>query len=231
MQRVTEPELMQDLFQVQAYAENDFSEVNEKFLGAVEKCINKFRKTLDSSVLMIDLGCGPGQISEKIACRWPKANVIGVDDSQEMLNFARRRKNLNPKASLLEGLSYRKVNISSIAKGTNGLLKCADVVVSNSLIHHIHDPKIFWDCLMNISKKGSIHFHRDLRRPDSYQEAISLQKKYMPDAPAILSRDFLASLKAAFTVNEIKSQLYLYKFKNFDVIEVDDRYLDIIGFL
>lgn len=36
-----------------------------------------------------DLGCGPGQLTALLAERWPKAQVLGVDSSAEMIEAAR----------------------------------------------------------------------------------------------------------------------------------------------
>jgi trans-aconitate 2-methyltransferase len=40
---------------------------------------------------VIDLGCGPGNITEWLKGRWPKARITGVDSSLEMLASARER--------------------------------------------------------------------------------------------------------------------------------------------
>ncbi|GAA2473411.1 methyltransferase domain-containing protein [Terrabacter carboxydivorans] len=39
--------------------------------------------------LVVDLGCGPGELTLGLAERWPGARVIGVDSSPEMLERAR----------------------------------------------------------------------------------------------------------------------------------------------
>jgi trans-aconitate 2-methyltransferase len=39
---------------------------------------------------VVDLGCGPGPLTLSMAKRWPKARIIGVDSSAEMLERARR---------------------------------------------------------------------------------------------------------------------------------------------
>jgi trans-aconitate 2-methyltransferase len=41
--------------------------------------------------LVVDLGCGPGNATELIAEHWPKALVIGVDSSPNMIAAARER--------------------------------------------------------------------------------------------------------------------------------------------
>lgn len=40
--------------------------------------------------IVVDLGCGPGALTLALAKRWPKARIIGVDSSAEMLDQARR---------------------------------------------------------------------------------------------------------------------------------------------
>jgi trans-aconitate 2-methyltransferase len=39
--------------------------------------------------LVIDLGCGPGNLTAALAARWPAARVLGVDSSPEMIEAAR----------------------------------------------------------------------------------------------------------------------------------------------
>ena len=38
---------------------------------------------------VVDLGCGPGQLTARLADRWPDATVVGVDSSPEMIAKAR----------------------------------------------------------------------------------------------------------------------------------------------
>ena len=228
MKRVTEPELMRDKKQVKAYVEADFSLTEENL---VEQLSQELRKKEDfcSDSLIIDLGCGPGNISEKISSRWKQVRVIGVDDSEEMLKEAIKRSKLGVFNVSSEKLSYKQENISSIANGKSTLINCADVVVSNSVFHHIHEPSVFFHALLNISKNGALHFHRDLRRPSTYEKALAIQNKYLKDAPSIIRRDFLASLLAAHTSEEVNRYFKKFNFNHFSVTEVEDKYIDIIG--
>lgn len=45
----------------------------------------------DGPALVVDLGCGSGAHTLELAQRWPRARVVGVDYSGEMLGQARRR--------------------------------------------------------------------------------------------------------------------------------------------
>ena len=39
---------------------------------------------------VVDLGCGPGNLTALLAARWPGARVVGLDSSREMVETARR---------------------------------------------------------------------------------------------------------------------------------------------
>jgi trans-aconitate 2-methyltransferase len=39
---------------------------------------------------VVDLGCGPGQLTASLASRWPDADVLGIDSSVEMIAAAQR---------------------------------------------------------------------------------------------------------------------------------------------
>ena len=67
MHRVTEPELMTAPDQVQAYAEADFSSSDKDFVYQLAQFVEEIGIVVNSKTLIIDLGCGPGNISQKIA--------------------------------------------------------------------------------------------------------------------------------------------------------------------
>jgi len=48
------------------------------------------RVPLEQAERVVDLGCGPGNSTALLRERWPRARVIGVDNSPEMLERARR---------------------------------------------------------------------------------------------------------------------------------------------
>jgi trans-aconitate 2-methyltransferase len=47
------------------------------------------RIPLDNPAHVVDLGCGPGNSTELLRRRWPRAAVVGVDNSAEMLAAAK----------------------------------------------------------------------------------------------------------------------------------------------
>jgi len=46
------------------------------------------RIRVDSATAVVDLGCGPGNLTAMLAERWPAADVIGVDSSADMVASA-----------------------------------------------------------------------------------------------------------------------------------------------
>ncbi len=229
MRRVTEPELMTSSDQVLAYSQADFSETENDVISRVSELVRNIGLKVNERTTIVDLGCGPGNISEKISIFWPNARVFGLDDSRAMLDRANERKKLTISKATFRNLFYRKVNIASIAKGNNRFSQSADIVVSNSLMHHIHKTEIFFDALENISKKGAIHFHRDLRRPLNLQQLQEIERKHLSKAPSILKKDFRASLNASYTLDELEYFIYSRGLSGLKLFSVGDRYLDLIG--
>ena len=225
MKRTPEPELMETPSQVKAYAEADFSKSDSMVVKGLENYLKKERKTLNKSDVILDIACGPGNISERIAKNWPFVKVVGIDGSKEMLNQAEKKlyKSFN------RNLSYELVEINSIATGEKHFPTKADVLVSNSALHHFHDPYKFWNALKKLGKKKCIHFHRDLVRPKSVEKAIEIKENHLSSSPEILKKDFYASLKASFTVDEVNQQLVNAGLSQLEVFQVDELYFEIIG--
>ncbi len=47
------------------------------------------RVPLESPATVFDLGCGPGNVTQMLAQRWPEEDITGVDGSPEMLASAK----------------------------------------------------------------------------------------------------------------------------------------------
>ncbi len=225
MKRTPEPELMQIPSQVRAYADADFSRSDSMVVKSLEKYLKKTGRTLNKTDLVFDMACGPGNISERIAKNWPFVNVVGIDGSKEMLNEAEKKLSEN----LTKNLSYELIEINSIATGEIHYPFKADVLVSNSALHHFHDPSRFWGALKKLGKTKCIHIHRDLIRPASSEKVFEIKEKHLSNSPEILKKDFHASLKASFTVDEVIQQLVDAGLSQLEVFQVDELYFEIIG--
>ena len=217
MQRLPEPELMRDVVQVMAYAAADFSAGDQRTLALIDALFTS-PPTGTAPAVILDLGCGPGNITLPLARRFPGAQVIGVDGSPAMLAVARERADqqglqIDLRCSTLQGLALEPV----------------DLIVSNSLLHHLHEPDLLWRLTRRFAAPGCRVLHRDLRRPVSLAEVHRLQQLHCPDAPAVLIQDFCASLVAAFTPEEVRQQLAAAGLDALSVEAEDDRYLVVSG--
>lgn len=77
---------MEGAEQAQAYAEADFSATDQ---AMVERIADLYGDRLGARI--VDLGCGPGNISFRLAERYPLSEVLGVDGSEAMLALAKAR--------------------------------------------------------------------------------------------------------------------------------------------
>jgi trans-aconitate 2-methyltransferase len=75
---------------------------------------------------VVDLGCGPGNLTALLAERWPEARVRGVDSSAEMIAAAQRD---------VPGIDFEVADLRDwLARGER-----ADVVVSNATLQWLPD--------------------------------------------------------------------------------------------
>lgn len=72
---------------------------------------------------VVDLGCGPGNLTALLAERWPAAEVLGVDSSPEMIAAAR---------AAAPGLSFAVGDLRDWAPGSP-----VDVLVSNATLQWV----------------------------------------------------------------------------------------------
>jgi len=222
MQRTPEPELMNGADQVQAYAGADFSSSDQALVDGLQAFCERIGSELKAGDCVVDLGCGPGNISERLARHWPDCDVIGMDAAPRMLLLAEQRRQQDPVR--LGRLRYEQRSLKSINAPAG-----AAVIVSNSLLHHLHEPMDLWRAQRRLGRSGSLVFHRDLRRPDSPEQAWELRERHLASAPDVLRADYLASLHAAFTLTEVETQLAAAGLAALDVVPVEDRYLEIRG--
>ena len=230
MQRTSEPELMEDLAQVQAYATADFSAGDAAVVEQLAALAGAAGLDLDTipGALLVDLGCGPGNISLRLLDRFPAARVVGIDGSGAMLRVAeQRRGRLSPADTARLCFERHTVPSSALAEGP--LARRCQAVVCNSLLHHLHQPMVLWTAVLQLAAPGGFVYLKDLRRPVDAAAAEDLLALHLPQAPAILQRDYLASLHAAFTPEEVEAQLEQAGLGGLTVAAVDDRYLEVWG--
>ncbi len=229
MERIAEPELMDKKEQVVSYDEADFSEGEDNLIKQINYYLTKNNIALDEKNLIVDLGCGPGNISEKLSIRWPKAEVVGIDGSNEMIIKAISNKKSSKNKCKLKNLKYICADIKDFELKEITSKNEITLLVSNSLIHHITHLDDFFKSIIRISNNQTINFHKDLKRPSNEKKAIKLKEKLSKKYNKILINDYYASLRASYTYKELKDFTLVNNLPYLDVFEDGDQYLIIYG--
>lgn len=219
MERVVEPELMDDAAQALAYARANFADPNGAF---VDQFLARFGTPPPATIL--DLGCGPADISARLATALPAAHVDALDGSAAMLDCAR---------DVLAGYpaAAHRVNlVLSMVPVAPGVLPHSQyqAIVSNSLLHHLHVPAVLWRSVAELGAPGTAVLVMDLYRPASKAKAAAIVEQYAADEAAVLKEDFYNSLLAAFTPAEVEDQLAAAGL-SLEIETISDRHLLVSG--
>ena len=197
MKRIPEPELMNAPEQAAVYAGTDLD--NSYWL--FEQCFRKFLPGLGPKNTILDLGCGPAALALRLARRFPDCEIHGVDGAQQMLTLGRKsiqRAGLEQQVTLIQGILPDSLNLPR---------NRYEVLISNSFLHHLADPMNLWHGVLAHGLPNAGVLIIDLLRPHNEEQARRITNSYLPDAPSILHRDMMHSLRAAFTMDEVASQL------------------------
>lgn len=217
MQRIPEPELMDQPEQARAYARADFAEPHQAFVERFYRCFPGHHPRQ-----VLDLGCGAADVTIRFARAWPESRLTGVDGAAAMLVFARE-------AIVQAGLDDR-IELQQARLPETALPRRAfDTVISNSLLHHLHDPQTLWQAVTQYAAPGAAVLIMDLRRPESRERAGALVDEYAGTEPEVLRRDFFNSLLAAFRPEEVTQQLAQAGLVPFQVEAVGDRHVIVYG--
>lgn len=200
MKRKPEPEAMGEEDDVSAYA----SAAGQKHLDAIDNTLVNQVLSLGSpeGLLtggLLDVGCGPGNIALKIAQRCPGLLVIGVDQSARMIQAARQ-------AGFERGLGKRAIFLRGNADQIPLPTGMFDIVLSNSVLHHLADPLKAFEEMLRVTRPGGAVLVRDLRRPSRIVFPWHV-KWHGRHYSGTMKRLFEDSVRAAYTPDELASLL------------------------
>ena len=221
MERVTEPELMDEAEQARAYSEADFADSHQ---AVVEHFAQRFGDfDAFDGARVIDLACGPADVTTRVARAFPSATFVGVDGAEAMITLGRER-------IARDGLADRITLVCHfLPDPALRALGPFDAALCTGALHHFHDPMVLWNTVRDVASTGTRVLVQDLTRPESEAAAHALVDQYAADEPEILRRDYFQSLLAAFTLDEIRDQLRAVGFEHFAVDAVSDRHVVVSG--
>lgn len=192
MGRILEPEVMEDPEEVSAYSDAAARE----HLEAIDQAF--VEEVLELGVtrgLGLNVGTGPAQIPLKLLARAPELQLIAVDRGLNMLVEASRRRDTAALTGRL-GLALADGRRLPFADRT------FDLVICNSLIHHLADPLPVLAEMNRVRKPGGALLVADLRRPSplcSWPHMLWHGRHYR----GAMWRLFRDSVKAAFSFDEL----------------------------
>jgi ubiquinone/menaquinone biosynthesis C-methylase UbiE len=189
--RVLEPEEMDTDEEAREYDAMDHRAVNVAFAEELLALRPRLGRTLDD-------GTGTAQIPVELARRAPAARIVAIDLADWMLRLARR----NVEHSALSGVIALERADAKRLRFEEGSFDC---VMSNSLIHHVPDPRVALSEMRRVLAPGGLLFLRDLARPATDSDVSALVDRYARGASERQRALFDASLRAALTVEEMAS--------------------------
>ena len=204
--RILEPEVMDEAAEVKAYlggvATAYLDRMDDTFIAAALCGLPRLPKLsrpprLPAQPLRaLDVGTGTGSLPVKLAQRMPGLRVVGVDRSRGMLSQARARARA---ADLSRRVSFKLANGRRLPFADGSF----DLVVCNSVLHHIPDPAPVLDEISRVLRRGGACFIRDLRRPHPsvIDRHIRHHGRYYRGT---MLRLFADSVRAAFTESELR---------------------------
>jgi ubiquinone/menaquinone biosynthesis C-methylase UbiE len=211
VERILEPELMDDERQSIAYAKADFSASNQLF---VDGLIRDFPDHLHT---VVDIGCGPGDVVIRLARAAPHIHITAIDGSAPMIALARD-------AVRAAGLDARITVMQGYVPGVSLEERSYDAILSKDLLHHLRDPAALWKEISRLGRPGAAVYVMDLVRPPTAQDARRIVDTVSAAEDPILREDFYNSLCAAFTVDELREQVAAAGC-DLEVMPVSDRHM------
>jgi ubiquinone/menaquinone biosynthesis C-methylase UbiE len=191
--RILEPEVMDTWLEATAYDAMDFVAVNTAF---AEDAI-----ALDpDAVKVLDAGTGTARIPILMCQRRPQYLITAVDLAQSMLIVGQRNVEY---AELAQRIRLERVDTKRMAYPDLEF----DLVISNSLVHHLPDPLSFFQEVKRLVRPGGAILIRDLIRPDSDEIVNDLVDKIGAGYDAHQQQLFRDSLKAALTLAEVQDAI------------------------
>lgn len=217
LDRVLEPEVMNTSSEAVDYNQMDHSQVNrvfvDDFLSALESADNR----TGGPCRIFDAGTGTALIPIELMRRGIDAVIKASDLADEMLLVA--RKNVDA-AGFAASIELAHCDCKQLPDASGAF----DAVMSNSIVHHIPEPRRVFEELWRVLKPGGLFFIRDLMRPDNLGILEQLVRQYAGDANAHQQQMFRESLHAALTVTEVRQILVDLSIPNDAVRATSDRH-------
>jgi ubiquinone/menaquinone biosynthesis C-methylase UbiE len=210
IQRILEPEVMDSPEEACDYDAMDHSGVNRIFAA-------DFLAAWNGRSPILDVGTGTAQIPIEFCCQSASGEIVAIDLAEEMLALGRqnvRRSNLEARIRL------DRVDGKQMPYGDSTFA----AIMSNSIVHHLPDPRPFFSEIIRLAAPGATIFIRDLLRPSSEEVLTQLVDLYAAGANDHQRQMFSDSLHAALTLIEVQELVQAHGFDPSALRQTTDRH-------
>ena len=200
LNRILEPEVMDTAEEAVDYDRMDHSHVNRLFVDDFLLALTGTDRLDNQPYRIFDAGTGTALIPIELMQRGFSGTVVASDLAQAMLVVARHN---------VQAAGFRD-SIELVLRDCKQLPEpdaTYQAVMSNSIVHHIPEPRAVLRELWRVLKPGGVFFVRDLMRPEDIGALNHLVKTYAGDANDHQQKMFRESLHAALKVSEVREIL------------------------
>jgi len=186
---------------------------NKQFVISAKKMVELI--DLEGNDLnILDLSTGTGNITIELAKKFPKANIFGVDISDEMLNIAREKS----KEQKLDNITYHLQDVENLEFDD---MKFDLITCGYGLFFYPDMDKVFCDVCSRLNDGGKFvfsTFNENAFQPYSKIFLEMLESNYDIKAPIRMEKRQLATKGE---IEELSSQV---KHKRLEVNDTDIRF-------
>ena len=210
LKRVLEPEVMDSLAEAEDYDSMDHRAVNRVFVA-------DFIAFWNGRGPILDVGTGTGQIPIEFCAQSAAGDILAIDLAEQMLLVARQKAiRLHCDARL----QFERVNAREMPYADGKFA----ALMSNSIVHHIPEPRAVFAEMVRVSAPGATLFVRDLLRPVDLAMLNRLVTIYAVGANDHQRKMFSESLHAALTLDEVRDIVAELGFDRDTVRQTSDRH-------
>jgi ubiquinone/menaquinone biosynthesis C-methylase UbiE len=215
LKRVLEPEVMDSADEARDYDAMDHSHVNRVFVA-------DFLAHYAGDGPVLDVGAGTAQIPIELCRQQPRVTVTAVDAAAAMIALARQNVN---RAGFDARIAPRLIDAKSLPFADRSFA----AVMSNSIVHHIPEPRLVLAEMIRVVAPAGVVFVRDLLRPASNANVAALVAQYAADCNSHQRQLFDDSLRAALSLKEARALIASLGFAAELAQQTSDRHWTFVG--
>lgn len=173
-----------------------------------KKVLSKL-KDFNPKGTLVDIGCGSGNLIIQIAESFPDLNLIGIDISSEILEFAKK---LALDRNLGKRIEFKIGNVEKLPFSNESI----DFIISTLSLHHWVNPvKVFNEIHRVLKRDGTLlifDFRRDSRR--FFYGILTFATKVVVPKALKEVHEPLGSIQSSYAYNEIFQLISQTRFQN-----------------